>query len=465
MHPLRRLPPIGFLLLKFAADRRANVAIIFALCMLTVMLLIGATIDYSRALTLRTKMNVAADSAALAAVSQSINGNLAKPNKSQVTGFFNAFSAEVPGVTFPDIDVKSKTTATSISTTVSYTARIPTTFMQIAGIKTIDVHGTATAAANKPKYVDFYLLLDNSPSMGLGATTTDITKLQALTPDKCAFACHMHTFDSKGRITGNSTTDYYTIAKNGGVQTRIDVLRTATKNLTDSAVAATQMPNQFRMGVYTFSDVVQVVSSPLTNLNSGSPNVKTLADNIDLAFAYYDQRDTQTSFETALQTLNGIMPVPGDGTTAIAPSSFLFIVTDGVQDQPVGSASGSGNATDAIAPGSSYVNPPTDVRPNLYSNAVGNVSSKRLISVLSTSYCDVIKQKNIRIAVLYTPYLPVTNNAFYNQWVAPIAAQIPVKLQACASPGFYFQITPTQGINEAMQAMFQAALSQTRLTN
>ncbi|MDF2114776.1 pilus assembly protein TadG-related protein [Roseiarcaceae bacterium H3SJ34-1] len=464
MHPRHRLPHIGPLQ-EFAGDRRANVAIIFSLCMLTIMLLIGATVDYSRALTLRTKMNVAADSAALAAVSESINGNLAKPNKSQVRGFFNAFSADFPGVTFPTIDVKSTTTATSISTTVSYTANVPTTFMQIAGLKSISIHGSATAAANKPKYVDFYLLLDNSPSMGLGATATDITKLQALTPDNCAFACHMHTFDSQGRITGNSTTDYYTIAKKGGVQTRIDVLRTATKNLTDSAVAATQMPNQFRMGIYTFSDILQVISSPLTNLTTGSPNVKSLADNIDLAYAYYDQRDTQTSFETALTTMNDIMPSPGDGTKQIAPSAFLFIVTDGVQDQPVMSASGKGDVADAIAPGSTYVDPGVEVRPNLYSNAVGNVSSKRLISVLTTSYCDIIKQKNIRIAVLYTPYLPVTSNAFYNQWVAPISTQIPVRLQACASPGFYFQITPTQGINEAMQAMFQAALSQTRLTN
>jgi hypothetical protein len=339
--------------------------------------------------------------------------------------------------------------------------------MQIAGIKSIAVHGSATAAANKPKYVDFYLLLDNSPSMGLGATPADITKLQSLTPDNCAFACHMHTFDSKGQITGNSTTDYYTIAKNGGVQTRIDVLRTATKNLTDSAVAATQMPNQFRMGVYAFSDVLQVISKPLTNLTSGSPNVKSLADNIDLAYAYYNQRDTQTSFETALTTMNGIMPTPGDGTKQNAPTAFLFIVTDGVQDQPVGAASGSGNVADAVSSllGNSGNSGQLDIRPNLYSNEVGNVSSTRMISVLTTSYCDVIKQKNIRIAVLYTPYLPVTSNAFYNQWVAPISTQIPVKLQACASPGFYFQITPTQGINEAMQAMFQAALSQTHLTN
>jgi Flp pilus assembly protein TadG len=52
MHHPHRLPHIHLQLQKFAANRRANVAIIFSLCMLTIMLLIGATIDYSRALTL-----------------------------------------------------------------------------------------------------------------------------------------------------------------------------------------------------------------------------------------------------------------------------------------------------------------------------------------------------------------------------------------------------------------------------
>jgi hypothetical protein len=242
-------------------------------------------------------------------------------------------------------------------------------------------------------------------------------------------------------------------------------MRDATKNLADSAVAANQVPNQFRMGLYTFSDVMQVISSPTVNLTTGSPNVKSLANNIDLAFAYYNQRDTQTSFETGLTTMNTLMPTPGDGATAAGPAGFLFFVTDGVQDQPVGSASGSGDVADTIASGSTYMPPSVVTKPNLYSGSVGNVSSQRMISVLNTSYCDVIKQRNIRIAVLYTPYLPVTNNSFYNQWVGPISSQIPIKLQSCASPGFYFEITPTQGINEAMQAMFRAALSAPRLTN
>ncbi|MBV8767402.1 MAG: hypothetical protein JO094_00770 [Hyphomicrobiales bacterium] len=98
--------------------------------------------------------------------------------------------------------------------------------------------------------------------------------------------------------------------------------------------------------------------------------------------------------------------------------------------------------------------------------------------------CDTIKNspRNVKIAILYTPYQPVTSNSFYNQWVAasplnnnnPVNANNPtdpasngigMALKACASPGFYFQVTPTQGISQAMQAMFQAAINSVLLTN
>jgi hypothetical protein len=37
-------------------------------------------------------------------------------------------------------------------------------------------------------------------------------------------------------------------------------------------------------------------------------------------------------------------------------------------------------------------------------------------------------------------------------------------MQSCASPGLYFEVSPTQGIAEAMKALFQKAVAQARLT-
>ncbi len=97
---------------------------------------------------------------------------------------------------------------------------MPTMFLGVIGKTTMTVTGTSTATANMPLYIDFYLLLDNSPSMGVGATPADVTKMVNNTSDQCAFACH----------DLNNTNNYYKLAKTLGVTTRIDVLRTATQS-------------------------------------------------------------------------------------------------------------------------------------------------------------------------------------------------------------------------------------------
>jgi hypothetical protein len=38
-------------------------------------------------------------------------------------------------------------------------------------------------------------------------------------------------------------------------------------------------------------------------------------------------------------------------------------------------------------------------------------------------------------------------------------------MQSCASPGLFFEVNPSQGIAEAMLALFKEAMSQARLTH
>jgi hypothetical protein len=93
------------------------------------------------------------------------------------------------------------------------------------------------------------------------------------------------------------------------------------------------------------------------------------------------------------------------------------------------------------------------------------VHGNRLINTIDPNLCKAMKDRGIKVAVLYTAYLPLPTNSFYNDWVAPIAPTIPTKLQACASPGLYFQVSVSGGIDQAMQQMFQAAVASVRLTN
>ena len=439
-------------------NQSGQVAVIFALSLLPMLAVVGLGVDFGRASILKIQLNNAADEAALSAVSASSNPQMILPSQSSIQKYFNAAAGALPPGTTYSVSSTATTSVTSLFVTINYSATVPTLFGKLVGVPTLQIGGTSSAAGQLPTYVDFYLLLDNSPSMGLGATASDIQNLQNLTPDQCAFACHQHTF-TNGMITGDNLNDYYHVAKNNGITTRIDVLRTATQSLTTTATQAETVPNQFRMAVYTFSDTFQTIANLTNNLSS----VQSNASAIDLAYAYNDQRDAQTSYDTSLSYINSGMPLSGDGSSSSKPMEFIFLVTDGVQDEPVNSGSGTGDPPDPWASGTSGAS--TNTQPNLSSALQGNVSSTRLITAMSQSNCDSIKSRGVKIAILYTTYLPVTNNGFYNQWVAPISSNIPTQLQACASPGFYFQISPTQGIASAMQAMFTAALTEARLTN
>jgi hypothetical protein len=75
-----------------------------------------------------------------------------------------------------------------------------------------------------------------------------------------------------------------------------------------------------------------------------------------------------------------------------------------------------------------------------------------------------MKNRGIKVAVLYTTYLPLPSNAWYNTWIVPFTGTISTNMQKCASPGLYFEVSLTQGIAEAMTALFQKAVQQARLT-
>ena len=101
---------------------------------------------------------------------------------------------------------------------------------------------------------------------------------------------------------------------------------------------------------------------------------------------------------------------------------------------------------------------------------VGN----RCQSPINPTLCTTIKNRGIKIAVLYTTYLALPTNAWYNTWIAPFNAgpygpspnsQIAQNMQACASDGLYFEVSPTQGISQAMTALFQKAIADARISS
>ena len=439
---------------RFKRDGSANVAVLFALTLVPVVSFIGSAVDYSMATRMKAKLQSAVDAASVGSIAKASPGFIAAGSmtsdgritagETDAKTIFNGNMSGVTGYTLNSLTPTMTKTGSVITSTVQYSADVPTTFLGIMGKTSITVTGTSTSTANMPLYIDFYLLLDNSPSMGVGATPADVTKMVNNTSDQCAFACHDY----------NDSNNYYNLAKTLGVTTRIDVLRTATQQLMDTAAQTQTYSSQFRMAIYDFGASSATIGlRALFSLSSSLSSAKTAAGSIDLMGVYGNNdsytADKDTQFTTVFPQISSAIATPGAGTSS-APMKYVFFVSDGVADE-------ANTGTTMCNASSSY---PT--------------TGSRCQSPINPALCTTLKNRGIKIAVLYTTYLALPTNPWYMSWIDPFNpgpygpspnSNIAQNMASCASPGLYFEVSPTQGISDAMNALFKKAVADARISS
>jgi Flp pilus assembly protein TadG len=454
--PIRKFcSPIGDVMLRdsmrrFCRDRRGNVALIFALSMIPCVFLVGMALDFTSAAQKRVQLNAAADAAALAAVTPSMMTQTNTAAQTAATNAFNAVAGNAAGVTSVAPTITVSTSGVTRTVSVTYTANSTNSFPNVLKLLTGSsqtnwaISGSSTATATTAPNIDFYLLLDNSPSMNIAATSDGINTMVANTSAQggCAFACH-ESHPSADNLGNPNGEDNYTLAANLGVVTRIQNMVAATQALTTTATTVGSANNAtYRMAVYTFNylgtNTVQTLTSSLTSVSTAASNIDVLEvyDNNCLTSACSagaGNNDTDTDFNTAMSNINGTMPLPGTGSSSSTPQEVLFIVSDGVDDKVSASCS-------------------------------QTLSGNRCQQPFDTTWCTTVKNRGIRIAMLYTEYLPLPTNNWYVTWISPWQPTIATNLQSCASTGLYFAITTDGDITTAMQALFTQAVATARLT-
>ena len=193
---------------RFRSDQRGNLAVIFAIACVPLISAIGCAIDYSEATRIKAKMQSAADAAAVASISQNSPGWKAA---STMTSDGEVTVAEADARNIFNGNVKASTSlftnqtltpvvmkaGAKVTANVTYTADVPVTFMKVIGYSKMSISGSSSASATLPLYLDFYLALDVSGSMGLPSTTAEAARMQAINPDNwvqyrtgCTLACH-----------------------------------------------------------------------------------------------------------------------------------------------------------------------------------------------------------------------------------------------------------------------------------
>lgn len=458
----------GKLTRRFIRDRGGTTSIIFGLSLIPIIFLVGLGLDFSAAAQKQTQLNTAADAAALAAVAPGAMTQTAAQAQATATNIFMAQASLVPNLSYSAPTVTVVQNGMTRTVTVSYTAYSINSFPNVFALltKTAEdkwtLNGASTSTSTTSPNINFYLLLDNSPSMDIAATTAGINTMVSNTSAQggCAFACH-ETNPAADNLGNPNGEDNYTLANNLGVVTRIENMASATSSLMNTAsqmmtannATCPNGPGCYEMAIFTFNaegqsasqcnnTSIQTIYAPNCAPSSNLSAAQTAANGIDVMevcsnnylTCSNNNNDTDTDFETAMSAINSIMSTPGTGTSGNSPQGVLFLVTDGVDDE---------------------INT---------SSCSQTLDGSRCQQPFNTSWCTTVKNRGIRIAVLYTEYLPLPTNAWYNDWVAPFQSQIGTNLQSCASSGLYFQVTTDGDITAAMQALFQQAVSTARLS-
>jgi Flp pilus assembly protein TadG len=203
--------PFSRLMRRFCSDRRGNIAVIFAIACVPLISAVGCAVDYSLATRMKEKLQSAADAAGVASISENSPGYLAAAAMTgdgsvaaAVTDANKVFDGNVSTTSgYANLSRTSTVTKTGIKLTsnVTFSADVPVTFMKILGYQKITVSGSSSSSASFTPYLDFYLTLDVSASMGLPSTSSpnggEAKRLQSISPDNyvqyptgCTLACH-----------------------------------------------------------------------------------------------------------------------------------------------------------------------------------------------------------------------------------------------------------------------------------
>ncbi|MBR0756561.1 pilus assembly protein [Bradyrhizobium jicamae] len=513
---------------RFRCNRSGNIAVIFALACVPLISAVGCAVDYSMAARIKAKLQSAADGAAVAAISQKSPGFVAASamtgNGSVSAGVIDAnhvFDGNMNQVTgVSNISRTSTVTKTGIqlASKLTFTADVPTTFLKVINFQKLTVSGSSSASASLPPYLDFYLTLDVSGSMGLPSTTSEAVRMQNINPDNyrqyptgCTLACHFSPQNSACTDSGTQaypTNNYclgYAISRvsqsgYAGLLSNTTVNSTypSGKKLPSSIVSG--LPNSLYTNLATVANCPSAGTDSCIQLRLDAVGyaVNQLFITANSSMKVTNQfriglypfiRYLYGTYYPLTSSINGSST---NSSTINYAAANLASLLDTNMDSNLGSGgthidtalTGVNTLIASVGDGSSSIStipyvflvtdgaqdPQVKGVPNGGWSGSNHATTVDLQGSLSTvPSCEALKSRGIIVSVLYIPYQPINpvNASFagdeddYANWNVPY---IPASLQKCASPGFFYTANTPSDITAALNAMFNHALTTAHIT-
>ncbi|WP_427026081.1 TadE/TadG family type IV pilus assembly protein [Aureimonas ureilytica] len=390
-------------------DRRGNFAIMAALTFSVLALAIGGAVDISMVSMDETSAQSAADAAALAGAKTMESGSVAEAQIAiQAVALANLpdrlKSSKITG----DIDTAQGVVNVVVSNSYD------TAFLRLGGTKTISYSRSSQSSIKRDGFMDFYFLLDVSESMNIAADEVEREKLEDWTAEKndrpCAFACHTPEDWTKWRISAYEMNQLIPPERGGPARLRIDVLRDAFKTTVHDLLKVSADKNQnlsIRISTAGFSEI-------FSEGVKKSTDEKALGDSID----FKNIPSAHTYLSNAFLGFELMLGKQYDGSSQDKPEKVAVIITDGVNDVPIGRS------------------PWMQTAP------------------VEQTYCNRIKAKGIKLAVLEIKYVDnYDKDGFFQSRVGATYPKLSPALMMCASPGYYYLATDSNQASERLAGL------------
>jgi Flp pilus assembly protein TadG len=459
---------------------RGNVAITFALVGVLLILLAFMGVDISNAFAAKSSLQDATDAAALAVATEvSKNPNdtpaqLQAVAQGMLAADFNRGTPSIASIFVcapvqnqcvgPNGPLKMNTVSLQTS------ANAPCILFGISPLcgtssSLIPVTGSTTTTINFGVTMQINVAMDSSASMIVGATPADVTTIsnwvsanwglvkpndlnQSGDNPPCAFACH----DVDAATTSADIALGLTHAHSAGATTRFDVMIAAAQGLVThlqtEAAANTRVPQDTVVfNIMSFDTSVHSYGSSNMNYTAALAAVSQVSPGLD------------TWLPTDMDQLVTQMGANGNGSSTTSPYKFLILVTDGLQSDRVKDYQGCSQSYDPA-----------------WNYAYTYMSC--FVAPISVAQCTQLKNAGIVLAVLETPYVPLTGqDPHYHPYESEArhiiypggpntASAVSAALQSCASPNFYFQAVNSSDIATGFTTLTDQFINETtRITN
>ena len=417
---------------RFARDRRGAIAVFVALAAVPLVLGVAIAIEYGGASSAKSKLDLAADAAALSAVMTASNTYDADPGLTQASADgrsrFYAQAGAVPRVTVPAPTVTIIRNDGTFTATVSYATDYQTFLSGVVGAATMPLTGLSQATVTTGPYVDVQVLADNSSSMLIAAVEFlgDRSQLDAMV---AASRARNYAYPQRGLVEWRVRIRLPLGQRQHATER---LLSGVTRLQRQAAPGSGQGRGHRRVRHHRRPQHTQPI--PLRALRFQQDRDATLPARgtrgrraIPASLIGPTLGDPWHAYETNItesiaQFGRDWLTNAGNGVTADKPKKYVFLMTDGVQD--------------IFAPGR---------------------ASNRIESAVDHASCDQLKAKGAIVAVVHTLFYDGDGSLGE---IAPIQASVISELQACASsPDLYIAVSDGAELKAAIKRLINVAIA------